>query len=191
MKKIWLPIIIVYTAGLMAGCSHSSSQNGNSGTQDTVRRSDLNAINAVEKNMKTLTNLDSYNANLAITAYTKFAGQFPDDSLAPLFLFKAASMAMSSGQYQRALGFYDNIQVKYPNFKQIPDCIFVEGFIYDSFLKDTARAHAKYLQVVNKYPDNSLAPQAKAAISALGKTDEQLMKEFEEKNKKEGTKRPI
>lgn len=189
MKKIWLPIIIVYVAGLMAGCSHNTDKSSNSG-QDTLRRSTLNAITAVEKNMKTLTNLDSYNANLAITAYTKFSGQFPDDSLAPVFLFKAASMAMSSGQYQRALGFYDNIQVKYPNFKQIPDCIFVEGFIYDSFLKDTAKAHAKYQQVVSKYPDNTLAPQAKAAISALGKTDEQLMKEFEEKNKQEG-KKPI
>jgi TolA-binding protein len=190
MKKIWLPVAVVYFASLISACSNNQNKSGNTSGQDTGRQACINTINAVEKNMKTLTTLDTYNANLAITAYTKFSGGYPNDSLAPVFLFKAASMAMSSGQYQRALSFYDNIQAKYPGYKQISDCIFVEGFIYDSFLKDTARAHAKYLQVVTKYPDNNLASQAKAAISALGKSDEELMKEFEEKNKKEG-KKPI
>ena len=60
---------------------------------------------------------------------------------------------MSSGQYQKALGFYDNICAKYTNFKKIPDCIFVKGFIYDNYLKDTAKAHAKYLEVITKYPE--------------------------------------
>lgn len=168
-----MAIVLVSVIG---GCSHNAKN-------DAARQADITAINAVETKLKSLTSMDAANANLAITAYTKFSGEFPSDTLAPVFLFKAASMAMSSGQYQRALSFYDNIQSKYPDFKQIPDCIFVQGFIYDTYLKDTAKAHAKYLEVVNKYPNNNLAPQAKAAINALGKSTEELMQEFEAKNK--------
>jgi TolA-binding protein len=190
MKKTWLPVFAIIVASFMASCS-SKQQSQNQSTapaQDTSREALLTAVTAAETNLKTLTTIDVVNANLAITAYTKFAGHFPNDSLAPRFLFNAAKWAMSSGQYQRALSFYDNICTKYPASKKIPDCIFVQGFIYDSYLKDTAKAHAKYQEVINKYPDNELAAQAKAAISALGKTDEELMKEFEAKNKKQGNK---
>lgn len=176
MKRTWIPALAIVLVSVMPGCSHNAA-----------RQADITAINAVETKLKSLTSMDVANANLAITAYTKFSGEFPNDTLAPVFLFKAASMAMSSGQYQRALSFYDNINTKYPDFKQIPDCIFVQGFIYDTYLKDTAKAHAKYLEVMNKYPNNNLAPQAKAAINALGKSTEELMKEFEEKNKGKDT----
>src|SRR6185312_4659393 len=185
MKKNHLPVIAFVLGSLAAGCgSKQQSQNATTAPSlDSVKKTDINAIHAAEANIKALTTLDTYNANLAITAYTKFTAQFPDDTLAPVFLFEAAKMASSSGQFQRALGFYDNLCTKYSNFKRIPDCIFIEGFIYDENLKDTAKAHAKYQEVITKYPNNELAPQAKAAISALGKSDEELMKEFEAKNK--------
>jgi len=189
MKKLCLALTVIYSALSLAGCSSKQQgQSGNATGADSSKQSYINTITAIEAKMKTLTTLDNYNANLAITAYTRFDEKFPDDTLAPVFMFKAANMAMSSGQYPRALGIYDNICAKYSSFRQVPDCIFVEGFIYDSYLKDTAKAHAKYTEVINKFPNNSLAPQAQAAISALGKSNEELMKEFEEKNKKAGKK---
>jgi tetratricopeptide (TPR) repeat protein len=192
MKKP-ITYIFICSVPFFFGCKNG--QNDSSAhaaiSRDSLRAGDIRDIKAVETKLKNVTTLDTYNANMAITAYTKFAGQFSDDSLSPKFLFKAASLAMSSQQYQRALGFYDSIYAKYPKFNQAPDCIFVEGFIYDSFLKDTAKAHAKYQEVITKFPDNNLAQQAKAAIAALGKTDDELIKEFEEKNKKKGDKKSI
>lgn len=189
MKKTWLPVFVIWIAACISGCGNKQqgqNQQSTAAAQDTGRDASIGAVNAAVANLKNLTTIDAYNANLAITAYTKFVSRFPGDSLAPKYLFEAAKLAMSSGQYPRALAFYDNICAKYSTSKRIPDCIFVEGFIYDNFLKDTAKAHAKYLEVINKYPDNELAKQAKAAIDALGKTDEELMKEFEAKNKKQG-----
>jgi len=186
MKRTLILVTAVYIASLVAGCGgkKSANQSNNPSAQDTGRQADINAINAVEAKLKTLTSLDVYNANLAITAYTQFSSHYPNDSLAPVYLFKAASMASSSGQFQRAIGFYDNVCAKYPNFKQMPYCIFGEGFIYDNYLKDTTKAHAKYQQVIDKFPDNVWASQAKSAIADLGKTNEEIMKGFEEKNKK-------
>jgi TolA-binding protein len=191
MKK---PITLIFICSLpfLFGCKNGQNQSSAGGpAQDSLRAKDIRDVRAIETKLKDVTTLDNYNANLAITAYTKFATQFPDDSVTPKFLFKAASLAMSSRQYQRALNFYDNVYTKYPNFNQAPDCIFVEGFIYDSFMKDTAKAHAKYQEVITKFPNNNLAQQAKAAIAALGKSDEELIKEFEEKNKKQGDKKAI
>jgi len=191
MKKP-ITLIFICSVPFFFGCKNGQNQSAANGiSADSARATSIRAIKAVETKLKNVTTLDNYNANMAITAYTKFASQFPNDSVTPKFLFKAASLAMSSGQYQRALGFYDNIYTKYPTFNQAPDCIFVEGFIYDSFLKDTAKAHAKYQEVITKFPNNNLAEQAKAAISALGKSDDELIKEFEAKNKKQAAKKPI
>jgi outer membrane protein assembly factor BamD (BamD/ComL family) len=191
MKKP-ITIIFICSVPFFFSCKNGQNQSSAGGpAKDSLRAKDIRDVRAIETKLKDVTTLDNYNANMAIAAYTRFATQFPDDSVTPKFLFKAASLAMSSRQYQRALSFYDNIYTKYPNFNQAPDCIFVEGFIYDSFLKDTAKAHAKYQEVITKFPNNNLAQQAKAAIAALGKSDEELIKEFEEKNKKQGDKKAI
>jgi TolA-binding protein len=189
MKKIAYSVIIVASLAYLCACKHGQGNAGTTSGQDTSKATYLNQVKAIEAKLKNATTINSIDANLAITAYTKYAGQFPDDTLSPKFLFKAGSLAMSSGQYQRALGLYDDICNRFPKFNQTVDCIFVEGFIYDSYLKDTAKAHAKYSEVIAKFPDNNLAQQAKAAISALGKSDEELIKEFEAKNKKQGDKK--
>jgi len=90
---------------------------------------------------------------------------------------------MSLNQYQRAINFYDTISQKYPTFKRAADCIFIRGFIYNDKLKDTAKARAMYQMVIDKYPHDSIASQARAAISILGKSYDEIIKGFEEKNK--------
>ena len=155
------------------------------------RENYLKEVKSAEDKLKDVTKIDVKNANKAISSYTKFAQYFPGDSLSPGFLFKAAMLAMSCNQYQRALGLYDSIYMNYPTFKQAADCIFVQGYIYDNFLKDTAKAHAKYQAVINKFPSDKLAMDAKAAISDLGKSNEEIIREFEEKNQKKDSAKAL
>ncbi len=156
------------------GCSHE-------------RENCIKNIKAAESKMKNATKVDIGSANNAINLYVNFTNRFPKDSLSPQFLYKAAMLAMSVSQYNRALALYDTIYAAYPDFRQASDCIFVQGYIYDNFLKDTAKAHAKYQEVINKFPNDKLAQDAKAAISDLGKSNEEIIKEFEEKNKGKDT----
>ena len=51
-------------------------------------------------------------------------------------------------------------------------------------LNDTSKARVIYEQVIQKYPNTQFAIDSKASIDNLGKTPEQLIKEFEAKNKK-------
>lgn len=169
-----LSAIVFCTAVGITGCSHE-------------REDSINAIKTAESKLKDVTKIDAATANNAISSYVKFANRFPTDTLSPKFLYKAAMLAMSATQFKRALALYDSIYTVYPTFKQGADCIFVQGYIYDNFLKDTAKAHTKYQEVIDKFPSDKLAEDAKAAISDLGKSNEEIIKEFEEKNKKKDT----
>jgi tetratricopeptide (TPR) repeat protein len=181
-KLIPYSLSLITLAFLWYGCGGG----GNKGTvanSDTLRQSCLNSIKTIEAKLKTTVTPDAYTYNTAITTYLKFANSFPNDSMAPKCLFDAANISMSLNQYQRAINLYDTINTKYPTFKKAADCVFIRGFIYDDKLKDTANARKMYQMVIDKYPNDSLAVQAKAAISILGKSYDEIIKEFEAKNK--------
>ncbi|MCE3279043.1 MAG: hypothetical protein K0S44_1234, partial [Bacteroidetes bacterium] len=64
-----------------------------------------------------------------------------------------------------------------------PESLYLQGYLLDNFLNDEVRAKAIYEQVIAKYPDMPYSADAKAAIKNLGKSDEELIKEFQKKNK--------
>ncbi len=182
--------LLALSCGLLTIGFYSCSSGGSNGTaanSDTLRQSDLNAIKAIEAKLKTTMTPDPYVYNQAVSAYLKFANSFPNDTMAPMCLFDAANISMSLNQYQRAVNLYDSVNVKYPTFKRAADCIFIRGFIYDDKLKDTAKARTMYQMVIDKYPHDSLAIQARAALSILGKSYDEIIKQFEEKNKSKST----
>ncbi|HTB32132.1 MAG TPA: tetratricopeptide repeat protein [Bacteroidia bacterium] len=166
---------------LFAGCG--GGNKGTAGNSDTLRQSCLNSIKNNEAKLKTTVTPDAYTYNSAITSYLKFANSFPNDTMTPGCYFDAANISMSLNQYQRAIKLYDTVALKYPSFKRVADCYFIRGFIYDDKLKDTAKARAMYQAVIDKFPHDSLASQARAAISILGKSYDEIIKQFEEKNK--------
>lgn len=173
---------LIIGCGLLAIGLYSCG-GGNKSANGISRQSCLDSIKSIEAKLKTIQTPDPYIYTRAINAYTRFANNFPDDTMAPACLFDAANISMSLNQYQRALNLYDTISAKYPTFKRVPDCYFIRGFIYDDKLKDTAKARAMYQTVINKYPDNYYASQARGAIAILGKSYDEVIKEFNEKNK--------
>ncbi|MGZ4057304.1 MAG: tetratricopeptide repeat protein, partial [Bacteroidia bacterium] len=122
-------------------------------------------------------------AGLAIKAYYDFISMFPDDSLSPDFIFKSAEIATATQQYPQALQDYQTIENKYPNYKLYPESLFLQASLLDNFMNDDAKAKVVYQKVIDKFPASSYANDAKAAISNMGKSDEELHKEFMKKNK--------
>ncbi len=161
----------------------SQDQAGTAAAKDTSKQGLMQAVNAVQTKLNTSASLDPATANMAINAYLDYAKHFPDDTLSTFFLFKAGEYASSTGQFLRAISMYENILSKYPQSRLIPECLFIEGFVYDNNLNDTAKARAKYMEVVEKYPNDNLAAQAKQAMKLLGKSPDEIGKEFEKMNK--------
>ncbi len=178
-------VFLVLSCGLstIGFSSCGGGTKGTAGNSDTLKQSCLNSIKAMEAKLKATISPDPVVYNQAVSTYLKFANNFPNDTMAPMCLFDAANISMSLNQYQRAVNLYDSVNVKYPTFKRAADCIFIRGFIYDDKLKDTAKARAMYQMVIDKYPHDSLASQSRAALSILGKSYDEIIKQFEEKNK--------
>lgn len=152
--------------------------------KEAPRQMFLNRIEQYEAKMHKSVVLDPNMAGAVVMAYSDFAKNFPDDSLTPDFLFKAGEISTATQQYAQALTYYETITTKYPEFKLTPESLYLQGYLLDNFLNDEAKAKVIYEMVIAKYPGLPYASDAKAAIQNLGKSDEELIREFEKKNKK-------
>lgn len=138
---------------------------------------------SIQKNMRSAV-LDPSLAARSVSAYSQFAQSYPSDSNAPMFLFKAADISGSAmKQYDQSVSMLEKIIRDYPSFHKLPACYFQLGLIYDDYLNDDAKAKKYYEEFIQKFPSNPMVPQVQALISYLGKTNDELIKDFEKKNK--------
>lgn len=117
--------------------------------------------------------------------YLDYSAQYKDDSLAPAFLFKAADLANGLADPKQSIRLYEQLLKEYPDYKKSAAAMFMIGFIYDTAIRDTAKAKEYYSRFLEKYPQHPLAPSAKASLDQInsGMSDEELIRMFEEKNK--------
>jgi len=127
--------------------------------------------------------VDRTKARELISMYVAFADEFPDDAETPGILFKAGDMAMNLNQANQAIQIFDRIMENYPDYEKTPQCLFLKGYVYENDLHDLDMAKKIYEEFLLKYPDDEFADDAQISIQNLGKTPEELIKEFEEKSK--------
>ena len=168
MKNI---IYLLAISIFMIGCSES---------KETV----LQKIQDAENNLYAKEGAFQFNDSLAtitIDAYEQYAESFPDDSLSAEYLFKAADLYRAKRNFEPALAIYDKIQSTYGDFPKVPQTIFLQGFVYENDLKDMPKAKERYETFLAKYPDHDLAKDVKFSLTHLGKSPEEIIKEFTEK----------
>jgi outer membrane protein assembly factor BamD (BamD/ComL family) len=172
MKRITALFLLI---GIMfASCSSSKDK-------------ELAKINELEKTVlaKTTTPVNLDKAKELVDAYIKYAKDYPKDTCSVNYLFKAANMSMNIGKGQLAVDLFDQIIKDYPEYSKVSDCMFLKAFVYDNTLKEYKKAKIAYEAFINKYPTHEFADDAQACLDNLGKTPEQLIKEFETKQKED------
>src|SRR2546423_1872108 len=169
MKHI---IYLFIIAAIVAGCK-----------SEKQKMSEL-----IQKNEKILftDSTKMLNPRLALSEielYKDFAEKFPDDTLSPAYLFRAADMAHGMRKNKDAMDLYHEFISKYPSHPKAAASLFLIAFVYDNDLHQADSAKIKYKEFLQKYPQHQLAPSAQAALDQLemGLTDEQLVKMFEAK----------
>jgi TolA-binding protein len=140
----------------------------------------------IQVNEKTLFNDRSkmLNHNLALSQvdlYKEYAEKYPDDTLAPVYLFRAADLAHGMRKNKEAMDMYKDFISRYPDHPKAAASLFLVAFVYDNDFQQKDSAKIKYREFLEKYPEHNLAPSAKAALDQIemGLTDEQLIKMFE------------
>lgn len=183
MKAIKSIVYAVIVLGAIA-CGNEEKPAEQQAPKESPRQLFLNQISQYEAKMHKSVVLDPNMASAVVLAYSDFAKNYPKDSLTPDFLFKAGEISTATQQYEQALKYYETITTNYPEFKLAPESLYLQGYLLDNFLNDEAKAKIVYEMVIAKYPGLPYAADAKAAIKNLGKSDEELIREFEKKNKK-------
>jgi outer membrane protein assembly factor BamD (BamD/ComL family) len=148
---------------------------------------ELTKIKELEKKMAAKKDgvIDKEKTKELIAAYKDFADKFPKDTASAICLFKAAQLSLNIMYAKDAIQLYDRIIKDFPDYSKTPDCLLSKGFIYETELKDLGKARQCYEDFVKKYPKHDYTDDAQVSIKNidLGKSPEDLIKEFEARDK--------
>ena len=92
--------------------------------------------------------IDRIKALELVDLYVAYANTYPEDSLAVENLFKGAEFCLNLGEGQRSIDLYDRVINEYPDFRKVPECMFLKGYVYENYLGDLDRAKAIYTEFI-------------------------------------------
>lgn len=106
------------------------------------------------------------------------------DSLAAEYIFNAADLYRGVGEYNKALELWYLVYKGYDQeHPKAPHAMFQCGFTYDTILEKKDLAKTLYSMFLQSYPNHTLASDVKNLMKNLNKSPEDLIKEFQKKNK--------
>jgi len=134
--------------------------------------------------------LDQEIANGVLRDYIEYADTYKSDTMSANYLFKAGDLANGLNRPVEAISIYDRLQDQFPDNKKAAAALFMQAFIYETVMQNKDMAKERYKLFLVKYPDHRLAGSAKASVDQLDAnlSDEDLIKMFEEQQKKKENK---
>jgi tetratricopeptide (TPR) repeat protein len=99
-------------------------------------------------------------------------------------LVKAAGLAVSVSNGEKALALYQTVAEKMPQQAKAPMALFMTGFVQENLLKNLDKAKTAYELFLHRYPnDPDFADDAQNCLKLLGKSPEEVFQQFEKQNK--------
>ncbi len=117
-----------------------------------------------------------------IHLYSNFVEKFKDDSMSAEYLFRAADLTNGIQQPDKAIEMFGRVS-EYQQYSKAPIALFLQGFIAETELKNLGMAKKYYEKFLAKYPNHEMADDVKITLSNIGKSPEDIIKEFEAKAK--------
>lgn len=121
-------------------------------------------------------------ARVYISKSESYVTTYKTDERIPDIKFKQGEILNGLGSYSFAIRKFQDIYLGYPKSPKAPESIFLCAFINDSQLQNYERAEYYYKLFLKNYPNHVFAKDAKISLDNLGKTPEELVREFEKKN---------
>lgn len=98
-------------------------------------------------------------------------------------LAKAAGLAVSINEGEKALALYQAVADKAPQTAKAPMALFMTGFVCENLLKDNNKAKTAYETFLQRYPnDPDYSDDAQNCLKLLGKSPEEIFQQFEKQN---------
>ncbi|MBO4599718.1 MAG: tetratricopeptide repeat protein [Bacteroidales bacterium] len=159
MKKIAL---LTFAALLMVSCGPS-------------REDRINQIEDFEDSIfESAIAADPEVADQLTALYVAFADKYPNDSLSPEYLMKAAEVQGNVLHSDRAVELFDRVIADYPDFNEVPMCYFLKGNALE-LNSQIDEAKAAYEEFLEKYPDHYMAEQTRIMLPRIGMSPEEML----------------
>lgn len=111
----------------------------------------------------------------------QYGNLLPNDKQTPAWLFQAGEMAGALHRYEQTLALYERINKDFPNYEKASQVLFMRAFTLDSELNRLEEAKVLYEEFLQKYPKDDFADDAQFLLNNLGKSEEELIRAFQQK----------
>lgn len=183
MKQLaFLTLLAFFTVA----CGGGNNQDSNQNTEEEVDISKLNMENLlkeIEKREQTLekegNGLNNRRGILLMRAYAEYGFRFGSYEQAPEFLYKAGEMAMAYELPVEAIRYLDQLYNEYKDFEKRPYALFLKAFIVENQTRNYEEAERLYRKFIEEFPNHDMVDDAEYSIKNMGKTPEELIREFE------------
>jgi outer membrane protein assembly factor BamD (BamD/ComL family) len=150
-----------------------------------ARQKAVDDISRLEQELRSDSSMvpDEAKAAAVLSAYDRFVSTYPQDSMVPEYLFRAADLAQGIRHESMAVAFYDRIVREYGNSARAAAALFMEAFVLDYHMGQKDKAKEKYKEFIGRYPQHPLASSAKASVDQIemGMSDEEMVRMFEQR----------
>jgi len=121
-------------------------------------------------------------ARTLLSAYENYVKDVKDENT-PVYLFSSGELYRSLKEYQKEIDVYERLVKEYPNYEKAPQSLFLLGFCYENNIGNLSKAKKAYQSFIQQYPDHQMFQAAEFSLKNLGRSPEDIIKEFEAKNK--------
>lgn len=192
MKNLKI-ISALFLLTLFAACGPKTETETNAENQvnEETGRVDVNKLNM--KNLlaeikvrekafheeKTVNNKNGY---LLMEAYVAFSERFNNYENAAEYLFKAGEIAMGDNLTVESIRYLTRLYDDFPRYENRAYGLFLLAFVQENQAENLDEAKRLYGAFLDEFPSHEMADDARASIANLGKTPEQIIREFEVKD---------
>lgn len=158
---------------------------------ENTNRVDVNKLNMtnllaeIEKRevaYKEKKTINGRSAFLLMEAYVAFSERFKNRENADEYLFKAGEIAMGEEMTVEAIRYLTRLYDEFPSFDKRANGLFLLAFVQENYAKNLDEAKRIYELFLAEFPNHEMADDAKASIENLGKSPEEIIREFERKD---------
>jgi len=191
MIKRVLFITTVSFLGVFVACSGSSDQDivieKNEEVKDTIVDTIKERIALIDNYSLILANdttgVHREVAEKLLLAYEDFLKHHSFESISKEYQFRAGELAKAINRPHLAIKHLNGLLERDPDHERAPLALFYKATIVGDMLNEDENAKMLYQEFIDKYPDHPLAESAKESIKLQGKSLDEIVKEFEKKNK--------
>jgi tetratricopeptide (TPR) repeat protein len=172
MKRILY--ILVLLAGLAISCNMFNDKEVSIEGREEI-------ITLLERSLMNENGINDSAANAVVGAYNAYVTAYPESANSPEYLFKAGEVSMGLQKPMEAIRFFSRLGYQYPSHEKASISLFLQAYVTDNLLRDYDKAGELYNSFIEKYPDHPMVNDARFSIENMGKSDEELIREFEQK----------